>query len=212
MYSQDITTITSNIIENLDKKIELENIMLNEEDYYEFKNYYDDYIALYHVGYTNEFFKSSSNLGYVTYLDYLMDKDIDLHNAIINSTIKEDHKDALSLFGLIADDIKETINSDRLIYNNLFQEYLVNYIFYMIDYFKSYTIQLEDFNIIFTLNNKFENSIILKDHRDVLLNYLQADLLNLALSDDDSFKTSLFDLKDTVKVSLNDSFNLTLLT
>jgi hypothetical protein len=229
--TKDTKTIVSNITNNLNFRKDLEEIICDSKDYYEYKGLMDDYKILYQSGTNRSYFTN-----YNTYMDYLEANCSELYEFIYSAKLKEDSSyELLKIFSILAEDLKSFINSKRLLWDIPSKFVLLKFLYYMIDYFKSYTVQLDNFKIIYKFANELENRLFLFDHVNVdgsnmRLNYLIADLIGgemyegqqrpLSLHDNfynhekyldiDCYRSILSTIVDKDKLKLTDKIKITI--
>lgn len=180
--------ITNNLISNLDLRKEFEDIICSTTDYYVYRDLISDYNKLYHSETNRSYFTEHDN-----YLKYLEDNCIDLYNLILPLSKKYDEAKLLKTFGILCEDLKQYLKIKRLVWDIPYKEFIIKYLYYMIDYFKSYTVQLEDFKIIFRFNNEKENRLFLFDNANVVQQYTLADLVGGELYENQNRPLSLHD-------------------
>ena len=174
--TKNTKTIVSDITANLNFRKDLEEIICDSTDYYEYRGLLDDYKILYQSETNRSYFTN-----YNTYMDYLEDNCYELYELIYSAKLKEDSEyELLKIFGILAEDLKSFINSRRLVWDMPSKLVLLKFLYYMIDYFKSYTVQLDNFKIIYKFANELENRLFLFDYvegSNIRQNYLIADLI-----------------------------------
>lgn len=146
----DLFTNVKNLKENL------ENAMWETDDI----NMYTAYRALYDIymtkEYTNKAFTKSDGTIATTYLDYLSDADQDLYN-VISSTDGGDMYDILShAIGRLQEEIESMDNLNMLLDDS---ETAYKAITSLINFFKSYTVDIHTFNIWYVFDSKYYNAI-----------------------------------------------------
>ena len=147
----------------LEKEIEKTN------DYYLYKKLRKLWDLKFVSDYQNEVFGNSS---YTTYSDYIQDQDEDLYNFITYNDnghkLTEDQSGTINEKILtLSNDIDNFIDSDRFNYflkqSLLASDQIKEYMYQIINIFKSYTIDLKEITINMTFNNRMFNTVKLFD-------------------------------------------------
>lgn len=142
--------------------------MLNANNKHEYDMYKKIYDAILKIKYNREFFINAQGTGYCdTYSEFLQYRNIVLYNVVSSVRLLEQEEKQAKILEIMETVIKEISNyldSDE--YKNLFSKFpgsntdaVKTYIKLMINFFKSYKIDLAGINTIFELDNKAENAI-----------------------------------------------------
>ena len=217
--------IVDDIKDNLSIRVNLQNTIIDSTNYHEYRNLMSDYKFLYEANTNRSYFTEHDS-----YIEYLKDNCEDLYNLIYPLTLKNDNNELIKAFGVLVNDIQTFLKSKRFVWDIPYKEIMFKYLYYMIDYFRSYTVQLDSFKIIFIFNNEFENKLFLFDEDTNNSNNTQkiADLVGGELFESQSRPLSLYDnyykhtntthyrdstntfiIKDTLISRLKDSIKLT---
>jgi hypothetical protein len=153
-YSKDLNTLISNFNENIKILRKLEEAIAKSDDYEEIKNLQYSYDNLFLTKINREIFQ-----GYDTYIEYLKNSNRSF-GSWVEELIKLDdleykEKNLVELINVI--DI--FLDSEFLNFNSLNNKYFLQYIRKMIEFFKSYTIELRNFSIFYSFDNIYDNGI-----------------------------------------------------
>ena len=221
---KDIETIVNNVNSNLTFRKNLEKTVVNSNNYLDYVKLKEEYVKLFNANTNRSFFTQHDN-----YMDYLKDNSIDLYNLISPVYKNRFDKDILKVFNILVQDIKDFLNINSLILDTPYKENIFKHLYYTIEYFKSYIVQLTDFRIIFRFNNELENRLFIMDKDPDLTIYSKiADLVggemyefqDRPLSLSDSFYensisyrdiNNTIEVKDTLRIKIRDEIKITVL-
>jgi hypothetical protein len=146
-------------------RVQLEREIERTDDYYLYKKFKKLWKLKYVNDYHNEFFADKD---YTTYSEYILDQDSDLHNFITydenGQELTEEQKDTINEKILtLSSDIDNYIDSEDFNYflkqSLLASDQIKQYMYQIINVFKSYTIDLKEITINMTFNNKMFNTL-----------------------------------------------------
>lgn len=147
------------------------NHVVHEMTHASRKDIYDIYKDLYESMMINEltsdiFVKSDGELA-KTFTDYLQDKDINLYNSLMEIKNLEDPNDRQQAASTMIDDVIYVLQHQYLTDEGFEKIYrcfptadansIIMYIKELVDFFKSYKVQIDQMNIIYLLDDKYEN-------------------------------------------------------
>jgi hypothetical protein len=165
---EDKRKLNSIFFENINFKSDLEQAMIDETNYDNYRTLKNIYNYNMYSCANKNVFKKGENEYYMTYREYLKDNDYELFNYIEEIIYKQDSKQIVDAILEITNSIEVFLDSEN--YNNIFENiidanasFIREYIFELINHFKSYTVQLERINIIYLLDERFNNRIKLLD-------------------------------------------------
>lgn len=144
---------------NLTLKETLEARLAEETDWVAFNQLSKDYMYLYHAQVNREVFKDNTD-----YMTYLRKSNVDLAAYIEEAMSKGDPDYSRLTFNGIASDIEVFINSEKFKPGSLNNDYILKYVEKLVDYFKSYTIQLKNLNFFYRFDSPFLQSVHLLDN------------------------------------------------
>lgn len=169
----------------------LVNLMNNANCWHEYQIYRKIYQSLYVTKINFAQFQKSSIYGRApsTYLEYLKYQDGLLYTTILDSSnIAKDSERQLEIsriINFIVEDIYSYIDEDEFKY--IFQhiptvsmDYIRQYIFKVLNFFKSYTVDLIHTNILYKFDDKLNNKIYIIDR--IMMHYIftKRDNVNMA--------------------------------
>lgn len=137
-----------------------------------------------------------------TYMDYLQAKNPKLHQ-LITETNDENLVQQIDLILVSLDEYLKTDKLKHLFLNipSLSMDNIRQFIYYLIDVFKSYTVDLAGLNIIYHVDDKRLNNIKLVLSEDNFFKYFE-DYTNIALEDFFDNVFSVFELYDEIKLRM----------
>lgn len=149
---------------NFQIKQKIEQMMLDESSPPSYFDIQKDYYALFFQDNNQKIFEE-----YETYDDYLEQSNPEFAAYIKNITSLTDKDIMRQEFEKVNDVISSAIQSTQFNPGIMNGDYLNYFIFKLIEYFKSYTIQLKDLSIFYTFDNQFLNRIKFLDEIFLLL-------------------------------------------
>lgn len=185
---------------NLNLKETLETRLANETDWVAFEQLSKDYMYLYHAQVNRQVFKDNTD-----YMTYLRKSNVDLAAYIEETLAKGDPDHSRLTFNGIASDIEVFINSDKFKPGSLNNDYILKYVEKLVDYFKSYTIQLKNLNFFYRFDSPFLQSIHLLDN--LMADPATISMANRAhLKDEITEKLAWFAFRDSVRRNFIDQY------
>jgi len=164
---------------NLDLKEKLENDIYNirysYEDFKRLKSFYD---YLFYTDRNQNIFVNESNQEYTSYIDFLTDRNAEFGeyiNNVVNTNydlsdeiiLAQAKRDVLEAFDNLASAIQITVSSKNIRPEFYIPDTIINYVNDLINYFKSYTIELRRMSIYYSFDSKLDNLLKLMDSRSV---------------------------------------------
>lgn len=157
----------------------------NKKIYDLYKKIYD---ALMIVEYTDEFFKLSDGTVAETYYDYLVSRDSTLAASIRAIRSVNDPGSRKELIGDYISEViyslEEFINGDKYRYlwmniPTISGDAIKKYISKVINFFKSYKVDILNINTIYVFNDKFENLMRAIDNIEIIVEETKLDYVNI---------------------------------
>lgn len=151
----------------------------NKRIYRIYKKIYDSLMT---IKFTEDFFSLDTGRVPTTYTDYLHYRDTDLYNSLIymKSIDDENTRNAyiLEMFSEVIFYLDQYISTDD--YKNIYSkfptvstEYLKKYVEKVINFFKSYKVELLGISTIYEFGNRFDNMIRPIDEIELLISFLK---------------------------------------
>lgn len=185
----------------------------NKHEYDVFKKIYDSCLCL---KYSKKFFTVQDGTGNLckTYAEFLKYRDKDLYNLVQDvRAIPDDSSKKFRIIELIDQvvrSIQEYIDSDE--YEFIFAKYpgkdtdaIKHYVELMVNFFKSYKVELTGINTILTFDDRFENMIRPIDGIELYANFIKDEYIIIK----DSIKSksnmnlrNYIDIKDKIYISI----------
>lgn len=185
---------------NLALKETLEARLANETSWVKFDQLQKDYMYLYHTEVNRLVFEN-----YTDYMSYLRKSNVDLASYIANTIERADPDYSRLTFNGIASDLEVFINSEKFKPGSLNNDYILEYVEKLVDYFKSYTIQLKNLNFFYRFDSPFLQSVHLLDN--LIAQPATVYMSNAAsLKDSITEKLAWFRFKDSIRRNLLDYY------
>lgn len=189
--------------------------MVNANNAKIYNIYKDIYDALMIMDFSMDFFKKKDGTLATTYTDFLKDRDSILYHSLISIQSIENEKVKQSKITEVIDAaiyaIEEYINGDdfKFIFSNLpsvSSESVKRYIYKVVNFFKSYKVEIYNINTLYKLDDKLENKIKMID--DILMTrvFNKHDTIDVILK---MFNTSQLTKKEKIELSENLYFQIT---
>lgn len=158
---------------NIEFREKLEEEILRTTDYEKYRQLKLYYECCFEANYRHELFE-----GFTTYSQYIKYRDEELYNYVQKieektasmtdqSAIDMEYDDAILEICSSITTYLETDEFEFIIQNNpIINGYIKNFVYEMIDFIKSYTIQIKDINTILTFSDKYLNRFFIFDVLD----------------------------------------------
>ena len=184
----------------------------NKQIYDIYKTIYDS-LMIYRL--SDEFFTLSDGTKATTYTEYLKDKDMILYKSLIDIKEIDDIIDKEQKIIDIIDNtvyyLEEYINSDeyKFIFSNLPSKTIDSmneYLYRVIDFFKSYKVQIDKINTIYIFDDKLDNKITMID--DIIISHI-LDRSSICEMNDVTMRINImnylesFEFKDSIFIDID---------
>lgn len=184
----------------------------NKQIYDIYKTIYDS-LMIYRL--SDEFFTLSDGTKATTYTEYLKDKDMILYKSLIDIKEIDDIIDKEQKIIDIIDNtvyyLEEYINSDeyKFIFSNLPSKTIDSmneYLYRVIDFFKSYKVQIDKINTIYIFDDKLDNKITIID--DIIISHI-LDRSSICEMNDVTMRINImnylesFEFKDSIFIDID---------
>ena len=202
-YFENMNIVTPDHINDLYKNIKnleefLTEKMSTSSSIKEYEAYKKLYNTLLITNETTFVFNKSNNEIATTFLDYLQDSDIDLYDFVVNA----EQNDIPLYLEHVLFKINEFIPNLQYLYiingsNNILLEALIK----LIKFFKSYTTDLRDMNILYLMDSRYYNMNKLIDDIHFIYKVMEInDTFNMDFSDNIDTMNSIMTNKEKIKI------------
>jgi hypothetical protein len=169
--SSDLNIFMDLYINNNDFRTDFEELIISTKDYELYRLLKIFHQHIFTGIYQYNLFPDK----YLTYTDYIKEKDVNLYNFIVKcetnanlASTTEEYENVYNEFILEICDTMESYFDDEhfefLIEGNTFlADFIKDFILELINFVKAYTVQIKDINSLIVLNDKFRNQIRLFD-------------------------------------------------